>query len=62
MTKKELPSSNDVRTAVHQDILEYSNPHNQVVHPRWAGTEITGCRIIYFFVFSRNSPVLRTSR
>jgi hypothetical protein len=40
MTEKGLPSPADVRTPVHYGGLQYSNPHRQVVHPRWAGGEV----------------------
>jgi hypothetical protein len=40
MAKEQLPSPDDVRTPVRYGNLEYSNPHQQVVHPRWAGGEV----------------------
>jgi hypothetical protein len=40
MTREQLPSPNDVRTEVHYRDLHFSNPHRQVVHPRWAGGEV----------------------
>jgi hypothetical protein len=40
MPKEQLPSPDDVRTPVRYGNLEYSNPHQQVVHPRWAGGEV----------------------
>jgi hypothetical protein len=35
-----LPSPADVTTPVHHGALDYSNPHRQTVHPRWAGGEV----------------------
>ena len=35
--EQELPSPDDVRTAVDFGDLQYSNPWGQIVHPRWAG-------------------------
>src|ERR671922_2796446 len=40
MTEAELPSPDDVRTSIRHESLEYSNPHQQVIHPRWAGGEV----------------------
>jgi hypothetical protein len=40
MAKEQLPSPDDVRTAIRYGNLTYSNPHQQVVHPRWAGGEV----------------------
>lgn len=40
MTKEQLPPPDDVNTPVHYGNLEYSNPHGQIVHPRWAGGEV----------------------
>ncbi len=40
MTQSQLPSPDDVRTPVRHSTLEYSNPHHQVVHPRWAGGQV----------------------
>ncbi|GIK38958.1 MAG: hypothetical protein DPW09_42020 [Anaerolineae bacterium] len=40
MAKQQLPPPDDVITPVHYGNLDYSNPHQQVVHPRWAGGEV----------------------
>jgi hypothetical protein len=42
MAKKDeqLPSPDDVRTPVDYEDLQYSNPHRQIVHPRWAGGKV----------------------
>jgi len=40
MSDKRLPSPADVTSAVRYEDLEYSNPHRQIVHPRWAGGEV----------------------
>lgn len=40
MTAQSLPSPDDVRSAIRYGDLAYSNPHGQIVHPRWAGGEI----------------------
>jgi hypothetical protein len=40
MAKQQLPPPDDVTTPVHYGNLDYSNPHHQVVHPRWAGGEV----------------------
>lgn len=40
MAKEQLPSPDDVRIPVHYEDLDYSNPHQQVVHPRWAGGKV----------------------
>jgi len=40
MTEEGLPSPDDVRTPIDYGGLLYSNPHRQVVHPRWAGGEV----------------------
>jgi hypothetical protein len=40
MTESQLPSPGDIRTSVRYGDLEYSNPHRQVVHPRWAGGQV----------------------
>jgi hypothetical protein len=40
MAATSLPSPEDIRTAVHDQGLDYSNPHQQTVHPRWAGGKV----------------------
>ena len=40
MPDKPLPSPEDIRTPVIHGDLEYSNPHKQIVHPRWAGGQV----------------------
>ncbi|MCL5997105.1 MAG: hypothetical protein M1546_13765 [Chloroflexi bacterium] len=40
MASQILPSPDDVATPIHYGNLDYSNPHKQVVHPRWAGGEV----------------------
>jgi hypothetical protein len=40
MTKQTLPPPGDVTTPVDYGNLQYSNPHQQVVHPRWAGGQV----------------------
>jgi hypothetical protein len=40
MTSESLPSPEDVTTPVHFENLDYSNPHHQTVHPRWAGGQV----------------------
>jgi hypothetical protein len=40
MAKDPLPPPDDIRTPVDQGDLQYSNPHQQVVHPRWASGEV----------------------
>jgi hypothetical protein len=40
MAEEQLPSPDDATTPVHYGNLEYSNPHGQTVHPRWAGGEV----------------------
>lgn len=40
MTSQPLPSPADITTPVHYGDLDYSNPHRQTVHPRWAGGEV----------------------
>lgn len=37
---KQLPSPDDVTTPVQHGDLNYSNPHKQIVHPRWAGGDV----------------------
>ncbi|RUL82533.1 hypothetical protein [Tautonia sociabilis] len=37
---EQLPSPADVTTPVHHGDLDYSNPHRQTVHPRWAGGKV----------------------
>lgn len=37
MAEQPLPSPADVTTPIHDRDLDYSNPHRQIVHPRWAG-------------------------
>ena len=40
MTSQSLPSPADITTPVHYGDLDYSNPHRQTVHPRWAGGKV----------------------
>lgn len=40
MTEQNLPVPDDATTPVHYNDLHYSNPHQQVVHPRWAGGKV----------------------
>lgn len=40
MAAEALPSPADVTTSVHHANLDYSNPHRQTVHPRWAGGQV----------------------
>ena len=40
MSEQPLPPPDDVRTPVDYGDLQYSNPHKQIVHPRWAGGEV----------------------
>src|SRR5436190_21705765 len=40
MPSQPLPSPADVTTPVHHADLDYSNPHRQTVHPRWAGGKV----------------------
>ena len=35
-----MPSPEDLTTPIHYGNLEYSNPHKQTVHPRWAGGQV----------------------
>jgi hypothetical protein len=40
MPAQPLPPPDDVRTPVRHGDLDYSNPHGQIVHPRWAGGKV----------------------
>jgi hypothetical protein len=40
MSNQSLPSPDDITTPVDYGDLQYSNPHKQIVHPRWAGGEV----------------------
>jgi hypothetical protein len=40
MSTEPLPSPDDIITPVHHGDLEYSNPHRQIVHPRWANGRV----------------------
>lgn len=40
MTEQKLPSPEDVTTPVHYEDLDYSNPHQQTVHPRWVSGQV----------------------
>ena len=40
MPNNPLPSPEDVRTPISHGNLDYSNPHKQIVHPRWAGGQV----------------------
>ena len=40
MAQPQLPPPDDVTSPVRYGNLDYSNPHEQVVHPRWAGGEV----------------------
>ena len=40
MTNQALPSTDDLKTPVDYGDLQYSNPHQQTVHPRWAGGKV----------------------
>src|SRR6266508_3428261 len=40
MKNQPFPSPDDINTAVDYGDLHYSNPHQQTVHPRWAGRKV----------------------
>jgi hypothetical protein len=40
MSENQLPSPGDITGRVNHDDLQYSNPHKQTVHPRWAGGKV----------------------
>ena len=40
MASEPLPSPADITKPVHYGDLDYSNPHRQTVHPRWAGGKV----------------------
>lgn len=40
MSNQSLPLPDDVTTPVNHGDLQYSNPHKQIVHPRWAGGKV----------------------
>ncbi len=40
MASEQLPSTEDVRTPISHSSLQYSNPHKQIIHPRWAGGQV----------------------
>jgi hypothetical protein len=37
-----LPPQGNITTTVHYKDLNYTNPHHQKVHPRWAGGTVVG--------------------